>query len=439
MEGKWISLIGYALILLIIGSIIYYPAVTVVAQENEGSNEGNAGENVENEDNETVVVNETITLDKLVELAYTVRNVTMPLVNWSLGYNVTLGLHMIQLGDRFLANALNETNSSRAKAFALVAAIHYSHALAAAYPLLGRVIRENLGENNTITVETVDAVINITRELSNVLEEAISIANSYNITTPDLVNILKINAEGLLNTSIALKNNGYIYAAFRKAVQAYHTYMRAYGVLVKAIFMVKLDLPRRFDEPLTPKLVAKRVRKEVMERYAERLPKWLRDIIMAKIKGGEIKSWEDFMKECRNEVQKRVEESRREFDRKSVETAVNVLYLLIMYAEYRLPRGDETHQAVDAWLDNHGFTFGGMGGKMIRIEKLKEYLNSFVIDVKNRTSTTGLELVYRCIQEFQDMLRNETGKNADLLGLLQSLITMIKPEEQEHEYRGPVP
>jgi len=437
MEGKWISLIGYALILLIIGSIIYYPAVTVVSQENGGDNEGNAGENVENEDNETVVVNETITLDKLVELAYTVRNVTMPIVNWSLGYNVTLGLHMIKLGDRFLANALNETNSSRAKAFALVAAIHYSHALAAAYPLLGRVIRENLGENNTVTVETVDAVINVTRELSNVLEEAISIANSYNIATPDRVNILKIDAEGLLNTSIVLKNNGYIYAAFRKAVQAYHTYMRAYGVLVKAIFMVKLNLPRRFDEPLTPKLVMKKVRKEVMERYAERLPKWLRDSIIPKIRDGEIKSWEDLMKECRYEVQKRVEEFRRKYDEKSVETAVNVLLLLIMYAEYRLPIFNETHQAVDTWLDNHGITSGGMMGKVIRIEKLKDYLSGFVIDVKNRTGTTGLELVYRCIQEFQAVLRNETGKNADLVGLLQSLITMIKPVE--HQYRGPGP
>ncbi len=366
-------------------------------------------------------VNVTITYNQTIDLAYTVRNITMPIANWSMNQNITLAKFLLKRGDTLLEKAINisSTNASRAKALAFIAAVVYGHEVITAYPVLGKTIRENLGVNGTITNDTVNAVIDKARELETVLDEAINVASNMGLTVPSKVDILKTVATGYINTSIVLLDKGYVKAALHYAVRAYHTYVKAYGLLVKATFIIKLDLPRRFDEPLTPRIVAKKVSKKLMEMVASRLPPWIRRDIMKKIKNGEIKTWEDLVREVRKDVIK----FRHWFRNKTVVITAGVLMSLIFYIEYKLTPDNETYIAVTQWLQDHGFLRSVTPLPVIDVKALKQYLIEFVSNVSDTYNVSGIDLIFKSVEELGDQISDETGIEVDLMAILHEIST----------------
>lgn len=174
-----------------------------------------------------------VSLDQAVELAYTIRNLTYDLFQWEIRYNVNAARVRLEIGDRFLARALelSSTAPKRAVVFAFVASIHYGHAVPLANVVLGRVIDSNLGENNEITADTVSAVLNTASELKSILVNAINYAESkgYNTTLPRFILAKGDERYTLAQEALA---EGNITIAFRYAVSAYRTYVRAYATLV---------------------------------------------------------------------------------------------------------------------------------------------------------------------------------------------------------------
>ncbi|MEM1877685.1 MAG: hypothetical protein QW669_02300, partial [Desulfurococcaceae archaeon] len=102
------------ILLLLLTSIATVP---VLAQNN-----GSASGEIDEQDEKPIVGFElgNYTREQLIDLAYTVRNVTKPIIDWSLRYNSTLAARIVANGDYFLNLAINETNETLAKTYAFV-------------------------------------------------------------------------------------------------------------------------------------------------------------------------------------------------------------------------------------------------------------------------------------------------------------------------------
>ncbi len=234
--------------------------------------------------------------NEVLEFAYTIRNITYPLYEWELQYNVTAANVSMRLGDRFLERALNTSSEQphRAKVYAYAAAIHYSHIPVYAHPVLGRVIRGNLGENETITEETVKAVINVSSELKNIVLNAVDYASSKGYNTTLVVKVIEWADEKLENATTTLEG-GNTTLAFRLAVWAYRGYVRAYTTLVKTVFV-------QFIKTTYENLVEPR--EEVVRKAIEALPARVRETIKAKIQMGEVKSMRELVEKYKEEARK---------------------------------------------------------------------------------------------------------------------------------------
>ncbi|MET1160859.1 MAG: hypothetical protein ABWW65_07855 [Thermoprotei archaeon] len=418
------KLFGIVLLALLVTSIITAVPVVVFSEEDGEENEAEVEVEIELEtgDNETekpvLVINETLTFEEILDLAYTVRNISMPILNWSLEHNITLARNIIRLGDKFLERALNisETNATRAKAYAMVAAIIYGHAPVTAYPVLARTIREHVGVNHTIKDETVWAVYNKTVELKQVLQDAIDTALSLNITVPPQVDVLIAIGDGLLNTSKALLDKEYINKAFGFAVRAYHTYVRAYGVLIKSVFIEKLRLGARPEEPLTHRLCMRKLDEKVIGKILEKLPRHVREKVWEKIKRREIKTWKELEKAIREEVKK----FRERLMEESVRVVADVLTALVLHVAYRLPPGNETHDAVWTWLVDHGFTKGFGHARVIDIRELRDYMLEFVRSVSTQYNVMGIELLLKAAEELESEIEAEVGTDIHLASILET-------------------
>jgi hypothetical protein len=202
-----------------------------------------------------------------------------------------------------------------AAVYAFVAAIHYAHAPAYANPVLGRVIRSNLGENNTITENTVNAVINTSRELRSILVGAIDYAknNGYNTTIPE--KIMNWADERLDNATKELES-GNITCAFHLAVSAYHRYVRAYSILVKTVFA---DFIKSQVENITSTLVEKRA--PISKRVLDALPVRIREMVREKLEAGEYKTIKDIVGHVKNET-KRIMEQVWEREKEQLKNAI---------------------------------------------------------------------------------------------------------------------
>ncbi|OYT38145.1 MAG: hypothetical protein B6U89_06305 [Desulfurococcales archaeon ex4484_58] len=412
------QILGLPLIILILISMLAVtPAITIT------QNSDSAGASVN--------VTARVTFEELLDLAYTVRNVSYPMLNWSMSYNSTLAHVILARGDNFLERAVNlsSTNTTRAKIFAMIAAIYYAHAPVTAYQVLGKTIRDNLSENHTITNDTVEAVLDKALEVKNVLLNAIDVAENYNVTKPALVDILIANADSKINYSLTLLQMGYVRYAFRAAVHAYHIYVKAYGVLIKAVFIEKLDLPRRYGEPLTPKLLIIRFEKKMLERLMKRLPRWIIKDIIKKIRAGNITSWE----ELREEIKKKIELSREIYRNVSIRVVTNVLTTVIIYSVYDLPPDNTTREGVLAWLQNKGLTIGPTA--VIRMRELRRYLKEFVTNISETYNVSGLRLLNLSIYNLELQIEDETGIDVNLTIILKIVLRYTG----HHIFGGPGP
>jgi len=262
-----------------------------------------------------------LNVDKAIELAYTIRNLTYDLFQWEIKYNVTAARVVLERGDMFLNRSLElrETAPRRAAVFAFVAAVHYSHAPALANPVLGKVIRANLGENYTITEQTVQAVINVAGELRELLVNAIDYASSIGVNTSLPETLLARGDEKIANAT-SLLEAGNVTEAFMYAVSGYRTYVRAYHILVRITFIEYIrEVVAVPEEELTKKLLEERA--PVAQIAAEKLPVWVREHVKAKIEKGEIRNMREIAEEL-NKTALAIREQLRTRERENLENAI---------------------------------------------------------------------------------------------------------------------
>lgn len=227
-----------------------------------------------------------ISFEDALKLAYTIRNLTYELFQWEISYNIIGAKVQLERGDWFLMRAINISQDAprRATILAFVASIHYSHAPALANPVLSRVIYNNLGENNTITNDTVIAVLNTASELRELLVNAINYAQNLGYNTTISEYLLQIGDERISNATTHLEEDN-VLLAFRQAVSGYRTYVRAFAVLVRSVYV---QIIKEIKESITATFME--YKEPPAKTLAEVLPIRIREHIRARIEGGEVKT-----------------------------------------------------------------------------------------------------------------------------------------------------
>jgi Arc/MetJ-type ribon-helix-helix transcriptional regulator len=258
-----------------------------------------------------------ISYEEALNLSYIVRNLTYDLFEWEIGYNISAAEVQLKQGDKFLNKSLVVSSESprEAAVYAFVAAIHYSHAPALANPVLGRVIHENLGENNTITEETVRAVNETAYELRVHLLNAVSYARGLGYNTTVAESLLG-NGDEKLREAEELLSQGNVTCAFRSAVSAYRIYVRAFGVLVKTVIA---QFMREQVKPLTAVVIE--VKEPPARKLFNVLPVQIRDMIRERVEKGELKSMGEIIKVIKDEAMK-IREQLREREKENLKIAV---------------------------------------------------------------------------------------------------------------------
>jgi len=367
---KYLGLIGLlALTALIVGML---PIASIQIYADEQASRGPDGsEDVVVGNGEMNLTIPAVRFEEAVNLAYTIRNLTYELFQWEIGYNVTAANVTLNLGDRFLERALElkDNNTRRAIVFAVVAAIHYGHAPAFTHPVLARVVYGNLGENNTITAGTVNAILSASSRLKSILLNAVDYASSNNYNTTLVTNIIS-KGDNLTQTAQQYLDEGNTTLAFRYAVAGYRTYVRAYSTLVKTVFaqyLKSLDLikPKKPWIPIG---------------LLEKLPAEVRSEIKARIESGELKSIRDVVGEVRKEIQARME-IRKEMEYRQI---ANIMASALVR------------------LSDHPVLTRLLLGKQLR-----DYCYEIVKEVAQRTNATGLQLLQLSLQELQNRLGNQ--------------------------------
>ncbi|MEM1734588.1 MAG: hypothetical protein QW242_01000 [Desulfurococcaceae archaeon] len=384
------------ILLLLLTSIATVP---VLAQNN-----GSASGEIDEQDEKPIVGFElgNYTREQLIDLAYTVRNVTKPIIDWSLRYNSTLAARIVANGDYFLNLAINETNETLAKTYAFVAAVTYAHSPVTAYQVLAKTIRADESLDWEIRVKK---FYNLTVEFRNVTLEVKNKAIEFNITLPPIVDIALVYVEEGLNVSGKLIEQGYYKAAFRTLMRTYHLLVKINAIIVRSVFVVKLNLNVNPERPLGPVLARWRIRKEIMLRVCERLPPAVAEEIKSKIERNEIRNWKEFREEVRN----RMEEYRDRVINEAFESVVNIVVAVIRFARF-------SSDPVNEWLGKKGFL--GPGG-ILDEEALKTYLMNLTREVYEKHGWRNL--LENVLLELQVRIRNETGKDVNLIIILRGL------------------
>jgi len=328
-----------------------------------------------------------IDFTEALDLAYTMRNLTYSLLQWEIENNVQVANVSLTRGDFFLGKAieLGENNSQRAIVFAIVAAIHYSHAPAFANPVLAKIIPPTLDENGTLTNATVEAVLNKAVELKGLLEEAIVQVEEWNLTVPQLVywhiergDNLTATAEELLETNLT--------ESFRHAVGGYRAYIRGFAVLVKSVFAQKIRLAASDYEGLSNRLIVPRGLKPHLVIASERLPAEIRERVREKIEAGEIRNFKELAQYVRNEAT----QLRERYRAMQIDAVAKILVDFIIKLELRHP------VVMRAWRINNSIS---------NVTELYQYCRQLVEEVSKETGSTGLQLLYLSLYELQLRLR----------------------------------
>lgn len=405
MKSTYLKMAGSVLIVLVLLSIVSLPASLVLADKEHGERHEHC--TYCREVNITVRFNLTLPFDEALSLAYIVRNVSYPMFEWSLAQNITLAEVLLSRGDYFLEKAINVSsiNETRATILALVAATLYSRAPITAYPVLGRTIRDSLGENNTLTNETVLAVIEKAEEIKSLVDEAKNIAEQYNVTPLKIVDFLVADATGKINTSLLLLEEGYLGRALSYAVRAYHEYTRAYSWIIKSVFIEKLNLGA--VARITDRILVRRFNEKIMEKIIEHMPEWVKARIMEKIRKGIIRD----IKDLRKHIRLVVELYKERLENITINYIAKTLTSVIILGS-RLP--GPQGQAIREWMRNNG---------LINKRMLIEHIHSIVVKVHNETNATSIELLRLVLIELEREIEQDTGININLNIILHMIIT----------------
>ncbi|MEM1804249.1 MAG: hypothetical protein QXR80_07105 [Desulfurococcaceae archaeon] len=260
-----------------------------------------------------VVLNYTVA----VELAYVIRNLTYDLYEWEVSYNVRAAMVLLGKADSFLSRALElgETAPRRAAVFAFLAAVHYSHAPALANPVLGRVIDENLGENYTVTEQTVEAVVKVSGELREILVNAIEKAEEYGVNTTHAEKLLALG-DARIENATQLLTEGDVELAFRYAVSGYRAYVRAYHVLVRTAFTKYI---REAEAGLVRGLVEQV--KPPARTLLPHLPVRIREMVRERVEAGQLVNISEVVREVREHAEK-VREQVRSVEKENLKMVI---------------------------------------------------------------------------------------------------------------------
>lgn len=349
-----------------------------------------------------------IDFTEALDLAYTMRNLTYSLLQWEIENNVQVANVSLTRGDFFLGKAieLGENNTQRAIVFAIVAAIHYSHAPAFANPVIAKIISQTLDENGTLTNATVEAVLNKAVELKGLLEEAIVQVEEWNLTVPQLVywhiergDNLTAMAEELLETNLT--------ESFWHAVGGYRAYIRGFAVLVKSVFAQKIRLAASDYEGLSNRLIVPRGLKLQLLIVSEKLPAEIRERIRGKIEAGEIRNFKELAQYVRNEVT----QLREKYRAMQIDAVAKILVDYIIKLELRHP------VLMRQWRIKLGIS---------NVTELYQYCRQLVEKVSNETGSTGLQLLYLSLYEFQLELRKVIQVEMDIKSIFEGELIRVR-------------
>jgi hypothetical protein len=377
---KWLKIVPILMLTTLIASLATPVALT--ADETPVENE-NIVKDVNVGGEAYGLYKTAIDFTEALDLAYTMRNLTYSLLQWEIENNVQVANVSLTRGDFFLGKAieLGENNTQRAIVFAIVAAIHYSHAPAFANPVLAKIIPQTLDENGSLTNATVEAVLNKADELKELLEEAIVQVEEWNLTVPQLVywhiergDNLTAMAEELLETNLT--------ESFWHAVGGYRAYIRGFAVLVKSVFAQKIRLAASDYEGLSNRLIVPRGLKLHLLIASERLPAEIRERIRVKIEAGEIRNFKELAQYVRNEAT----QLRERYRAMQIDAVAKILVDYIIKLEYKYP------VVMRAWRIQHGIS---------NVTELYQYCRQLVERVSNETGSTGLQLLYLSLYKFQ--------------------------------------
>lgn len=369
---------------------------TVVEDENEVEVEVEVEDEVEAGNGTVDLVIPLVNLSRAIDLAYTMRNITYELFQWELEHNITVANVTLNLGDKFLERALNlsESNATRrAATFAIVAAIHYGHAPAFAHIVLAKVIKSNLGENYTITPNTINAIVQAASELKSILLNAVNYTSGKDINTSPVALWIERGDEKIAEAQQYL-NESSLKEAFKHAVSGYESYVKAYSTLVKTVFIYYV----KYEQVFKPKPLP------VMKGLIEKLPAEIRAEIEARIQRGEVKEVKDIVKEYTKEVRSRIEERRRE-EAKVIAEIVS--------------------KALDKLSEHPGFK------KMFKERELKEYILKLAEEIHSRTNATGLQLLQQVLEELQNRLQQSGGHGLNIREEFSRSVYNISEEDED--------
>ncbi len=387
--------IGFIMVMLISISLIALPATLVAAEEAPPQPPAQA--------DTPWWARINATFDEVLALAYLVRNETYPVYQFAIENNVTLANATLARGDYFLQLAINTstTNETLAKAYALVATVIYSRGPVFAYIVLGKTIKSELGPNRTVTEETAEAALNKTLELRSLLDEAISIAQENNVTVPDAVFILRTLANGLINATQELIDQGYYRAALRTTIRAYHNLVSAYGIVVKATIAQKLELGE--PENVSVRLGLRRISRHVLEKIVEHLPPRIREKILSIIRERHIRSPE----ELRTVIREIMKYYYRRMANFSVDAtamiATKVVYMTMMNPLVPF----EQRQAIRTWMMEKGFLRNKVA--------LYNYVRGIAAAKYQELNVTGMKLLNATLSALSQDITSSTGIEVDLV------------------------
>ena len=222
---------------------------------------------------------ENVTFEELLDLAYMIRNETYPLLDWAIEHNSTIAVKIKTRGDWFFEKAMEyrDIDERFAKAALVMAIITYSGAPVSAYQVLVITIRENRGENDTITNETVLAIHEIAGELRELVMNARDYALENNVSLPYIVEGLILRGDYRLELSLQKLEENKTRLAFALAIAGYTDYTKAYGIIVRSTiidFIREHGANIRNFEIEVGMINENEVRNRV-ERLKAKLPTWI--------------------------------------------------------------------------------------------------------------------------------------------------------------------
>ncbi len=390
--------------ILIIAIIALSLTAVAIAPLTMASNKSNTQPNVIPHNNVDKLLSENITYDKAVQIAYLVKNESMPILRWALSYNVTLAKVIIKRGDALLQQAVRaaSTNQTVAKHLAIRAALIYGLAPATAYIVLQKTINNNLGENRTVANQTVVAVLRLVGEMRKLVGNVASIAENFGIALPPELKINTIIADGEADIALKLLKNGFVKAALVESIKAYNTYVKTYGLIIVSSVAEKLGFKHPVD--LLTLIRRAEINPMIIKKIIDRLPPIVRDRIMVMIKERKIA-------EIRIAIHREARIVAEKINHASIDTIAKIATrVLVMASGY-----PDTARAVMKWRAQKN---------LMNPIKLYEYVRNITHRLYNRTGATGIKLLDIVLMTLGHEINKTANAHIDLVQLFKTTMVM---------------